>query len=421
MARMVRNQRLESRTSRASLAPRNAPYWCTIAKGRAIGYRKGTKGGSWLARYRSQNGGRCQRQLGPADDALDAQDSAVLSFDSAQGAARAWFSELDQNNGRRPARYTVGNALDDYLEAFTGKAKEQIRWTVERYVREPLGQLQVNELTPEQLRNFLRGLAEQPAGYRPNKKGVRKLRPTTDDSARARRATANRIFASLKAALNLAYRNGKVGGDDAWRRVTPFPKVDAPRTQYLSPSEALRLVNASEAHFRPLVQAALLTGARWSELCRMRGRHVDLTAGVILIPESKSGSPRYVHLTDEGIALFRSLASSLQRDDLVFKTQHGRPFGASHQVRPMREACKNANISHVGFHILRHTYGSRLAMAGVPMAVIAEALGHADERITRKHYAHLSPSYVRDAIRAGLGSMGVFVSPNVTPLKLAIS
>jgi integrase len=48
-----------------------------------------------------------------------------------------------------------------------------------------------------------------------------------------------------------------------------------------------------------------------------------------------------------------------------------------------------------------------LAMAGVPLAVIAEALGHADERITRKHYAHLSPSYVREAVRTGLGRLGV--------------
>jgi integrase len=46
-------------------------------------------------------------------------------------------------------------------------------------------------------------------------------------------------------------------------------------------------------------------------------------------------------------------------------------------------------------------------MAGVPIAVIAEALGHADERITRKHYAHLAPSYVRDAVRNGLGSLGI--------------
>src|SRR3546814_9892686 len=73
----------------------------------------------------------------------------------------------------------------------------------------------------------------------------------------------------------------------------------------------------------------------------------------------------------------------------------------------MKETCVAAGVEPAGFHILRHTYGSRLAMAGVPMAVIAEALGHADERITRKHYAHLCPSYVRDAVRAGLGTIGV--------------
>jgi len=56
-------------------------------------------------------------------------------------------------------------------------------------------------------------------------------------------------------------------------------------------------------------------------------------------------------------------------------------------------------------------------MAGVPIAVIAEALGHSDERITRKHYAHLSPSYVRDAIRSGLGTIGVFKIANVTSIR----
>ena len=73
----------------------------------------------------------------------------------------------------------------------------------------------------------------------------------------------------------------------------------------------------------------------------------------------------------------------------------------------MAEICRAAGVEHAGFHILRHTYGSKLAMAGVPMAVIAEALGHADERITRKHYAHLAPSYVRDAVRGGLGRLGI--------------
>jgi hypothetical protein len=41
------------------------------------------------------------------------------------------------------------------------------------------------------------------------------------------------------------------------------------------------------------------------------------------------------------------------------------------------------------------------------MAVIAEALGHADERITRRHYAHLSPSYVASVIREGAAGLGI--------------
>ena len=60
-----------------------------------------------------------------------------------------------------------------------------------------------------------------------------------------------------------------------------------------------------------------------------------------------------------------------------------------------------------GFHDLRRTFGARLALAGVPMAVIAHVLGHADERITQKHSAHLAPSYVVDTVRKHAAGMGV--------------
>ena len=62
-------------------------------------------------------------------------------------------------------------------------------------------------------------------------------------------------------------------------------------------------------------------------------------------------------------------------------------------MRPMLEACKHAKIKPaISFHVLRHTHGSTLAMRGVPMGVIAEQLGHADTRMTEKHYAHLAPA-----------------------------
>ena len=45
---------------------------------------------------------------------------------------------------------------------------------------------------------------------------------------------------------------------------------------------------------------------------------------------------------------------------------------------------------------------SALAMRGVPMGVIAAQLGHSDTRMTERHYAHLSPNYVADTVRAAL-------------------
>ena len=48
-----------------------------------------------------------------------------------------------------------------------------------------------------------------------------------------------------------------------------------------------------------------------------------------------------------------------------------------------------------------------LAMQGVPMAVIAHQLGHADERMVQRHYAHLSPSYVADTIRKSLPELNL--------------
>jgi integrase len=63
--------------------------------------------------------------------------------------------------------------------------------------------------------------------------------------------------------------------------------------------------------------------------------------------------------------------------------------------------------------VLRDTHGSLLAMRGVPMAVIARQLGHADTRMTEKHYAHLAPNYVADTIRESFPRL---LRDNVIPI-----
>ncbi len=58
-------------------------------------------------------------------------------------------------------------------------------------------------------------------------------------------------------------------------------------------------------------------------------------------------------------------------------------------------------------------------MRGVPMGVIAAQLGHSDTRMTERHYAHLSPNYVAETVRAALPALGIFERSNVSAIKRA--
>jgi integrase len=129
----------------------------------------------------------------------------------------------------------------------------------------------------------------------------------------------------------------------------------------------------------------------------------DATNGTVTVRQSKSGRARHVVLTDEGIELFRQLADGNAGNAPLFGRAGGQVWGRSHQHRPLRDACARAEVSPaVSFHVLRHTYASHLVMAGVPLQVIAANLGHADTRMTERHYAHLAPAFVANAIRAAM-------------------
>src|SRR5262249_59864697 len=82
--------------------------------------------------------------------------------------------------------------------------------------------------------------------------------------------SARRIWVTLHAALQYAFANDKVASDRAWRKLRPFRGADAVRARYLSMAEAKRLINAASPEFRPLLQGALETGARYGQLTRLR-------------------------------------------------------------------------------------------------------------------------------------------------------
>jgi hypothetical protein len=146
-------------------------------------------------------------------------------------------------------RYTVGDALDDYLENFTGKSREKTRHTIDRHIRPVLGERRVCELTTAELRKFQTDLANRKSVYRANKGGIAMPRPDDGGSIRRGKANANRIFTPLKAALNRAFNDGRVPDDTAWRRVKPFAKVSVARVRYFTKLEISSLLGSADAWF----------------------------------------------------------------------------------------------------------------------------------------------------------------------------
>ena len=84
MARTVRNLKLDTRSARAKLPIRDSIYWVSLAPGCALGYRKGPKGGVWIAKL-AKAGLRTHKTLGPADDALDPDGVLAIGYADAQG------------------------------------------------------------------------------------------------------------------------------------------------------------------------------------------------------------------------------------------------------------------------------------------------------------------------------------------------
>ena len=235
---------------------------------------------------------------------------------------------------------------------------------------------------------------------RTRKGEAQRYREQTD--GRARKASTNRNWTTLRAALNFAFHEGKIPSDAAWRRIKPFRSVDNPRQRFLTVDEARRLINAADPAFRPLVQAALMTGARYGELCALTVADFSLDNGTVHIQRSKTGKGRHIHLTDEGRALFERLTAGRAGTESMFGQ-----WTKSAQLRPMRAAVTAARISPpISFHGLRHSFASHAVMNGTPLFVVAQHLGHADTRMTERVYGHMSRSYVADAIRAGAPTFG---------------
>jgi integrase len=389
MARRVRDSGLETRAGRAKLKARGKPYYKAIGEGLHLGYRKGKVEGKWVVRRYAGNQAYITDTIGTADDIEDADGARVLNFWQAQDKARATGGKMVYSGP-----YRVRDAIADYL-TYLGERGWGTECRAKKHILPTLGDILVDELDGATLQDWLRGMVRE-------------------DDKRASQSSANRVLQMLKAALNLAFKHGKVASDAAWRRVDRFKGVDRSRGRYLTLEEVDRFLNACEPKFRVLARGALETGARYGELRALVVGDFNRDAGTLHIRRSKTGKERHIILTLDGLSFFEQLTIGQPKDAPIF----GHKWRRDEQARWTNLASKAARLDPtITFHGLRHTWASLSVMSGLPLMIVARNLGHTTTKMVEKHYGHLAPSYVTDMIRQHAPKFGRVEDTKIKALR----
>jgi integrase len=426
MARITRDSRLEAIDRRLKLRTRKEPYWRQLIAGTSLGYRRNANGGTWVARYREGNRYR-EVRLGMADDFVSADSVVVYSY--SQAVKHALSSASAMHSGA-PRFYgdglTVNQALDAYFirrkalsPLSTGTRLDEQR--AARSIRPEFGCRLVNSLNTPEIDDWLTGIASTAPSKRSyDAKPHVYLVDLNDAEVRRRRtATANRTLNTFRAALNHAWRDERnhIASDLAWRRIRPLKLRDPGAPKTLSVVEIRKLLDACADDLRAVIEAALLTGARYGEIAELRVKHYLPALRAVHIYQFKTGKTLLQPLTDEGVGFFARHTFGKAEDSLIFTHHRGKLWKRSDQTFPMQQACRRAGLTGVSFKTTRATYGKLLLLATGDLELVAKALGHSDTRITRKHYAQYLPNEVAQAVRK-MPALGI-CSENVEVLNIS--
>ncbi len=146
-------------------------------------------------------------------------------------------------------------------------------------------------------------------------------------------------------------------------------------------------VDASDKPFGPTDRAifltAAMTGMRQGELLALRWRDVDWEAKRIRVRRSGERAVPLSGRVEGELRAHLGRSRFCGEDDLVFANPlSGDVLPHGPLVRRLKKALKAAGVRMIRFHDLRHTFGTRIAAAGVPMRVLQEWMGHRDYRTT---------------------------------------
>lgn len=359
---------IDSKTKRDKLASRREPYWSPLQKGAAVGFRKLENGnGTWIARWRDDDGRQKYRALGEFE-----------KFDDAAKAARTWVDSCEQ--GAKTGVTTVREVCEDYVKALKAEGRAATAKDAEgRFTRlvygEPIAKLPIDKLRATNVSKWMNDQIEDDD-------------EADDEDVRRSKDSANRNLATLKAALNRALQHRLVATDSGWATIQKFPKVGARRKDaFLGMEQRKALLAVCPDDLALFVKAALLTGARPGELATLNAGDFDKQLGALTLT-GKTGR-RTVAISSAAVVFFTEASKDKLPAAPMLATSYGQRWNKDSWKRLFKDAVEAAKLSDsVVMYSLRHTAISEMILAGMDSFVVAKLAGTSVAMI-EANYGHL--------------------------------
>lgn len=397
-------------------------HWKGIDPDVHLGYRKGKRGGVWLVRWRNGQGYR-QKPIGTADDAikvgtldynsavkkargivsaarLEARARADGPLITVRSAAEAYVKVRNERQSKRTGRETRSDASHRFGRYVIGQKAHGKQPEISAA---PLADVALHALSESDLSAWRTGLPDT-LKESTKRRAVNDLRAALNDAYSANR---KRLPAILPETIRQGLKSPVIDDDEA--EPTARENQILSDTQVGSLLTATRKVDEDEkwgGDLFPLVLTLAATGARFSQIARMRVADYQRAEGRLMVPTSRKGRggksrsipvPVGRDVLDALLPLIRSRA----RTALLFERWHhvqveggigwkrgerGAWKTASELTRPWDEIRTKAKLPDVIPYSLRHTSIVRGIRANLPIRLVA-ALHDTSVQMIERHYA----------------------------------
>ncbi|WP_053361932.1 site-specific integrase [Bacillus sp. FJAT-27251] len=315
------------------------------------------------------------------------------------------LNDINKGTYIEPSRILFSEFLEEWFKtkqiSLGTQTKSVHKNYLYKYIIPSLGHIPLSQLKTIHINNFI------------NEMNQRKYSPATIKKA------VNIIKNSLEFGIDIEMINKNVA------KKATLPKEIKNEMKVWNQEEVNKFLKVAKgSRYYPFFYLALMTGMRKGEILALRWKDIDLENMLLTINQTLTqdgkefiagaktkASNRTMDLSESTVKILKAHKVLIQQEklalgkdyvnhDLVICTQIGTPVHSSNlRNRVFNQLIKEAEVSKIRLHDLRHTHATLLLSVGVNVKVISERLGHSSIKITLDTYSHVLPTMQKEAVK----------------------